>query len=378
MKNQVPTVLVVMGTRPEAIKMAPVVLAFRESPVPVRTLTLLTAQHREMADQVLALFHIRPDHDLDIMKPGQTLFETTANLLPGLERVYQEEKPDLVLVQGDTTTTFVGALAAYYLHIPVGHVEAGLRTQDKRNPFPEEINRRLTSSLTDLHFPPTETARRALLAEGVDDRSIHVTGNTVVDALFRVLDRGESDEKYLPSGPDRERRWIVVTSHRRENWGEPLESICAALIDLTERYPDIEVIYPVHPNPKVRGTTGTLLKGRERIHLIEPLDYVHFVHLMNASCILITDSGGVQEEAPSLGKPVLVIREKTERPEAVEAGTVRLIGTNRRRIVEEASRLLDSAEAYEAMSRQHNPYGDGKACPRIVEASLRWLKYERR
>ncbi|MBN1826794.1 MAG: UDP-N-acetylglucosamine 2-epimerase (non-hydrolyzing) [Candidatus Eisenbacteria bacterium] len=373
------TVAVVIGTRPEAIKMAPVVLSFRESDAPVRVVTVLTAQHREMSDEVLRLFRIEPDQDLNVMRPGQSLFETIARLLPGLERVYREEKPDLVLVQGDTTTTFVGGLAAYYLRVPVGHVEAGLRTRDKHNPFPEEINRRLTTVVADLHFAPTETARRALLAEGVPEKSIHVTGNTVIDALFRTLrETGEGGkEELLPAGLDRSRRWVLVTSHRRENWGAPLESICGALSDLTERYGDLEVIYPVHPNPNVRRTTDRLLRGRERIHLIEPLDYVRFVHLMNEAHLLITDSGGVQEEAPSLGKPVLVIREKTERPEAVEAGTVRLVGTDRERIVAEASRLLDSPEAYEAMARRHNPYGDGKACPRIVRAVTDWLSHER-
>ncbi|MFH1279709.1 MAG: UDP-N-acetylglucosamine 2-epimerase (non-hydrolyzing) [Candidatus Eisenbacteria bacterium] len=307
------------------------------------------------------------------MRPHQSLYETTARLLPGLEKVYRKEEPDLVLVQGDTTTTFVGALAAYYAGAAVGHVEAGLRTRDKRNPFPEEINRRLTSVLTDLHFPPTDRARRALLEEGATDGAIHVTGNTVIDALFWVLEHRGRDVP-LPEGVDPSKRWIVVTSHRRENWGEPLRGICFALRDLAERYPDTEIIYPVHPNPNVRSTTDELLRGRERIHLLEPLDYVRFVKLMEASRLLITDSGGVQEEAPSLGKPVLVIREKTERPEAVEAGTVRLVGTSRERIVEEASRLLDSDEEYAAMSRRHNPYGDGKACGRIADAIAAWWR----
>jgi len=370
--SDAPKVLVVIGTRPEAIKMAPLILELRGRAEPMRVVTVLTAQHREMADEVLDIFGIAPDHDLDIMRPNQSLFETTARLLPGLEKVYRSESPDLVLVQGDTTTTFVGALAAYYLHGAVGHVEAGLRTQDKRNPFPEEINRRLTSAITDLHFAPTETSRQALLTEGTDPSRIHVTGNTVIDALFLTLEKGRDEEAILPEGADRSKRWIVVTSHRRENWGEPLESICGALLDLVDRYPDVEVIYPVHPNPNVRRTTGDLLEGRDRIHLIEPLDYVRFVHLMNAAHLLITDSGGVQEEAPSLGKPVLVIREKTERPEAVEAGTVRLVGTDRERIVGEATRLLDSSEAYGAMARTHNPYGDGQACRRIGDAITAW------
>lgn len=353
--------------------MAPLVLELRARPEPARVATVLTAQHREMSDEVLALFGVVPDHDLDIMRPNQSLFETTARLLPGLESVYRREEPDLVLVQGDTTTTFVAALAAYYVNAAVGHVEAGLRTRDKRNPFPEEINRRLTTSLTDLHFPPTERARRALLAEGIDDASIHVTGNTVIDALFWTL-KHKGAGAALPKEADPSKRWIVVTSHRRENWGAPLVSICHALRDLVERYPDTEVVYPVHPNPNVRRTTDELLRGRERIHLVEPLDYVRFVRLMEASYLLITDSGGVQEEAPSLGKPVLVIREKTERPEAVEAGTVRLVGTARDTIVGEAAKLLDSPEEYAAMTKRHNPYGDGKACGRIADAIAAWWR----
>ncbi len=378
MSGHGPTVLVVIGTRPEAIKMAPLVLKLQDTPAIGKAVTLLTAQHREMSDEVLRLFHIQPDHDLDLMRPNQSLFATTSRLLPKLEKVYSEVRPDLVLVQGDTTSTFVGALSAYYLGIPVGHVEAGLRTRDKRNPFPEEINRRLTTAIADLHFAPTETAADALRREGVGEDAIHVTGNTVIDALFLVIRRTGEEEGPLPEGPDRSRRWVVVTSHRRENWGEPLEAICLDLRDLAERFPDVEVIYPVHPNPNVRETTGRLLAGRERIHLIEPLDYVRFVHLMNRAYLLITDSGGVQEEAPSLGKPVLVIRKKTERPEAVEAGTVRLIGTERGAIVEHASRLLESEEEYREMTRRHNPYGDGKACPRITDAIVRWWNDGRR
>ncbi len=350
--------------------MAPLVLALRKHADKLETITILTAQHRKMADDVLALFGIVPDHDLDIMTHGQSLFQTTARLITRLQEVYVREKPDMVLVQGDTTTTFVGALAAHYLRIPVGHVEAGLRTRDKHNPFPEEMNRRITSCLADLHFPPTDTARDALLAEGVDPATVHVTGNTVIDALFHVLGRKTDQDALLPDGPDPDRRWIVVTSHRRENWGPPLESICEALLELRDKYDDVEVVYPVHPNPRVRETTDILLKGKERITLIEPLDYLRFVHLMNAAHLLITDSGGVQEEAPSLGKPVLVIRRKTERPEAVTAGTVKLVGTEQADIVREASALLDSDSAYQKMTRRHNPYGDGRACPRIVQSIL--------
>jgi len=362
---------VVLGTRPEAIKLAPVILEL-EKRDDFDCITVLTAQHREMSDSVLRLFGITPTHDLDLMQPGQSLFDLSARLIAGLRPVYEEERPDVVIVQGDTTTTFIAALAAYYLRIPVAHVEAGLRTADKHNPFPEEINRRLTSNLADLHFAPTETAEKALLAEGVPAESIVVTGNTVIDALLHIIEKDPPSD-YLPTGLDPNRRWILVTSHRRENWGAPLESICHALRDLCECYDDIEIIYPVHPNPRVRETTSKLLAEVPNIHLIAPLEYLSFVHLMNAANFIITDSGGIQEEAPSLGKPVLVIREKTERPEAVEAGTVRLVGTSRERIVEQACELLDSEAAYNEMSRKHNPYGDGNACPRIADAILeRW------
>ena len=362
---------VVIGTRPEAIKLAPLILEL-EKRDDFDCITVLTAQHREMSDDVLRLFGIIPTHDLDLMQPGQSLFDLSARLITGLRPVYEEERPDVVIVQGDTTTTFIASLAAYYLGIPVAHVEAGLRTADKHNPFPEEINRRLTSNLADLHFAPTETSEKALLAERVPAESIVVTGNTVIDALLHIIDKAPPSD-YLPTGLDPNRRWILVTSHRRENWGAPLESICYALRDLCERYDDIEIIYPVHPNPRVLETTAKLLAEVPNIHLVAPLEYLSFVHLMNAANFIITDSGGIQEEAPSLGKPVLVIRDKTERPEAVEAGTVRLVGTSRERIVEQACELLDSEATYNEMSRKHNPYGDGKACPRIADAILeRW------
>lgn len=362
---------VVLGTRPEAVKLAPLILEL-EKRDDFDCITVLTAQHREMSDDVLRLFGIIPTHDLNLMQPGQSLFDLSARLITGLRPVYEEERPDVVIVQGDTTTTFIASLAAYYLRIPVAHVEAGLRTADKHNPFPEEINRRLTSSLADLHFAPTETSKKALLLEHVPAESIVVTGNTVIDALLHIIDKAPPSD-YLRAGLDPDRRWILVTSHRRDNWGAPLESICHALRDLCERYDDIEIIYPVHPNPRVRETTSKLLAEVPNIHLIAPLEYLSFVHLMNAANFIITDSGGIQEEAPSLGKPVLVIREKTERPEAVEAGTVRLVGTSRARIVEEACELLDSEVAYNEMSRKHNPYGDGNACPRIADAILeRW------
>jgi UDP-N-acetylglucosamine 2-epimerase (non-hydrolysing) len=362
---------VVLGTRPEAIKLAPLILEL-EKRDDFDCITVLTAQHREMSDDVLRLFGIIPTHDLNLMQPGQSLFDLSVRLITGLRPVYEEERPDVVIVQGDTTTTFIASLAAYYLRIPVVHVEAGLRTADKHNPFPEEINRRLTSDLADLHFAPTETSEKALLAERVPAESIVVTGNTVIDALLHIVEKAPPSH-YLPTGLDPDRRWILVTSHRRENWGAPLESICLALRDLCERYDDIEIIYPVHPNPRVLETTSKLLAEVPNIHLVAPLEYLSFVHLMNAAYFIITDSGGIQEEAPSLGKPVLVIRDKTERPEAVEAGTVRLVGTSRERIVEQATELLDSEATYNEMSRKHNPYGDGNACPRIADAILeRW------
>jgi len=360
-------VLCVIGTRPEAIKMAPVILALRERAERFRTRVVLTAQHREMSDQVLALFRIRPDHDLNLMKPEQTLFDTTAGLVKGLEGVYRAERPDLVLVQGDTTTTFVGALAAFYLGIRVGHVEAGLRTADKANPFPEEINRRLASHVADFHFAPTETARRALLAEGVSREAIWVTGNTVIDALMQTARALPKRALAGVPGLDPARRVVLVTAHRRENWGEPLEQICLALRDLARAFlADAQVVFPVHPNPKVRRVATRVLGREPNVLLLPPLEYRPFVALMQRSTLILTDSGGVQEEAPSLGKPVLVMRRKTERPEAVRAGTVRLVGTDRARIVAEAARLLTDARAYRAMARRKNPYGDGKAAGRIV------------
>lgn len=361
-------VLAVIGTRPEAIKMAPVVLALRERSDRFRTRVVLTAQHREMSDEVLALFRIKPAHDLDLMRPEQTLFATTAGLVTGLERVYRSEAPDIVLVQGDTTTTFVGALAAFYLGIRVGHIEAGLRTRDRANPFPEEINRRLTSHVADLHFAPTATARRALLAEGVSPDAIHVTGNTVIDALLWTARRLPRNALSKVAGLDSHRRIVLVTAHRRENWGEPLAEICRALRDLASAFRDeIQIVFPMHPNPKVRRTAQRLLGSVPNALLLPPLEYRPFVALMQRATLILTDSGGVQEEAPSLGKPVLVLRKKTERPEAVRAGTVRLVGTDRDRIVAETSRLLTDAAAYRTMARRKNPYGDGKACARIVK-----------
>lgn len=379
--------MLVFGTRPEAIKMAPLVKELQKYPEQFKTIVCVTAQHRQMLDQVLQLFDITPQYDLDIMKPGQDLFDVTCNVLQGLKPVLQQEQPDIVLVHGDTTTTMAAALAAYYCRIPVGHVEAGLRTHNKFAPFPEEINRTVAGALTDLHFAPTEAARQNLLREGVPAERIIVTGNTVIDALFLVLEKMkaagldkqiEADliaryptlHKIFPGlrSPVPGPRLILVTGHRRENFGAGFENICHALAEIADRYDDVEIIYPVHLNPNVQEPVNRILGNvhRQNIHLIEPLDYLPFVHLMNRAHLIITDSGGVQEEAPSLGKPVLVMRDTTERPEAVEAGTVRLVGTDRELIVAEASRLLDDGEAYRAMAQAHNPYGDGLACGRIM------------
>jgi UDP-N-acetylglucosamine 2-epimerase (non-hydrolysing) len=322
-----------------------------------------------MLDQVLTAFGVVPDYDLNVMLPGQTLFQSTSRILSALEPVLAAERPDLVLVQGDTTTTFCGALAAFYHGVPVGHVEAGLRTGDMRQPFPEEMNRVLTTRLAALHFAATEKAAGHLRAEGIPDSDIAVTGNTAIDAVLYVkdgLERGELRAPELP-GLDSRRRLIVVTAHRRESFGEGFERICAALAELARR-PDVQLVYPVHPNPNVQEPVKRHLAGVPNILLVKPLSYVPFVDLMRRAHLLITDSGGVQEEGPSLGKPILVLRDKTERPEAVEAGTVRLVGTDRRRIVEQANRLLDDRSAYQAMARVHNPYGDGCASDRIANA----------
>jgi len=364
----VKTVLSVFGTRPEAIKMAPVLkLLAREQGI--RSLVCVTAQHRAMLDQVLGLFSIRPDQDLDLMREGQTLTEVTTRALTELGPYLERVLPDLLLVQGDTTTTMAAALAAFYRRIPVAHIEAGLRTGDPCYPYPEEVNRRITSVLANHHFAPTERARKNLLAEGVATGAVTVTGNTVIDALLEVVAMKPSRAPRLPL---RGRRTLLVTAHRRENFGAPLLEIAAALRELAARYPDVDLVYPVHPNPNVEGPVRKELGGVAGIHLIAPLDYKAFADLMADSFLILTDSGGIQEESPSLGKPVLVLRDETERPEAVEAGTVRLVGPHRDAIVAEAARLLDSPEAYKAMARAANPYGDGKAAPRIV-AKLREL-----
>ncbi|MES2878577.1 MAG: UDP-N-acetylglucosamine 2-epimerase (non-hydrolyzing) [Pseudomonadota bacterium] len=371
-------ILIIFGTRPEAIKMAPVVKSFQAAWPQFQTVVCVTAQHREMLDQVLKLFDIIPDHDLNIMKPGQDLFDITCNILTGLKKVLDVVRPDLILVHGDTTTTLAASLAAYYARIPVGHVEAGLRTGNKYAPFPEEVNRKLTGAIADLHFAPTETARANLLREGVDPASIHVTGNTVIDALLSVIQRLEVNPALktaldqMFSFLDAQKRLILVTGHRRENFGEGFENICNALADIATRAPDVEVLYPVHLNPNVRTPVTEILASRRlvNVHLIEPVDYLPFVYLMNRAHLIITDSGGVQEEAPSLGKPVLVMRDTTERPEAVTAGTVRLVGTSREAIVKETLNLLRNSDDYLTMSRAHNPYGDGHAVERIIQTVL--------
>lgn len=368
-------VMLVFGTRPEAIKMAPLVKGLQARAGEIQTVVCVTAQHREMLDQVLKLFDIVPEHDLNIMKPGQDLFDITGNILAGLKSVLQQEQPDLVLVHGDTTTTLAASLAAFYARVPVGHVEAGLRTGNKQAPFPEEMNRRLTSAIADIHFAPTSASRENLLREGIAADTIHVTGNTVIDALLVVVEKMRNDKQaqadfaqrfaFLEPG----RRLILVTGHRRENFGEGFQNICLALADIAAEHPDVQVLYPVHLNPNVRQPVNDILaaRGLANVHLIDPVDYLPFVYLMDRAHIIVTDSGGIQEEAPSLGKPVLVMRDTTERPEAVEAGTVKLVGTSRETIVAEVRRLLTDEQAYATMSRAHNPYGDGKASEKIID-----------
>ncbi|MBW5894699.1 non-hydrolyzing UDP-N-acetylglucosamine 2-epimerase [Pectobacterium polaris] len=366
-------VLTVFGTRPEAIKMAPLVHALAQDGA-FESRICVTAQHREMLDQVLRLFDITPDYDLDIMRPGQGLSEISCRILSGLEPVMAEFKPDLVLVHGDTTTTLATSLAAFYQRIPVGHVEAGLRTGNLYSPWPEEANRKLTGHLAMYHFAPTENSRQNLLREHLSDRHIFVTGNTVIDALFWVRDRilGDAalrrslDEKY--AFLDDNKKLILVTGHRRESFGGGFERICSALADIARRHPEVQIVYPVHLNPNVSEPVNRILSGIDNVMLIAPQDYLPFVYLMNRSYMILTDSGGIQEEAPSLGKPVLVMRDTTERPEAIEAGTVKLVGTEVTSIVDAVSMLLTDEEAYQAMSRAHNPYGDGQACQRIVDA----------
>ena len=367
--------LCIFGTRPEAIKMAPLVLALAADER-FEAKVCVTGQHREMLDQVLGLFSITPDYDLKIMKPGQDLTDVTTAILQGLKAVLNEFKPDIVLVHGDTATTFAASLAAYYQQIPVAHVEAGLRTGNLYSPWPEEGNRKLTGALAKLNFAPTETSRDNLLREGVRPASIVVTGNTVIDALLDVVKRLDLDSHLLAqaSAPaaflNPGRKMILVTGHRRESFGDGFERICQALMEVAQQHPEVDIVYPVHLNPNVREPVNRLLNGINNIYLIAPLDYLPFVHMMTRAHIILTDSGGIQEEAPSLGKPVLVMRDTTERPEAVSAGTVKLVGTHTADIVRELNRLLVDTTAYRDMSYAHNPYGDGNACQRILEALI--------
>jgi UDP-N-acetylglucosamine 2-epimerase (non-hydrolysing) len=359
---------VIFGTRPEAIKLAPLIRRMADKPDRFQPITIATAQHREMLDQVLELFSIKPDHDLSILRPRQTLAEITASAISGLDSVLSKEKPDFVVVQGDTTTTFAGALSAFYHKIPVAHVEAGLRTQDKANPFPEEINRRMTSVIADVHCAPTEKAFQNLLAEGIGSDRVWLTGNTVIDALKDVASwNRKCDYPVLKRVAAENLRMLFVTSHRRENQGEPQEEICRALIELVKIFRGILVVFPVHLSPAVRDTVLPRLKDQDRIVLLDPIDYLATIQFMKHSYLVLTDSGGIQEEAPSLGKPVLVLRTTTERQEGILAGTARLVGTNAARIVDEASNLLCSSESYRKMSHATNPYGDGRACERILQ-----------
>ncbi len=368
-------ILLVFGTRPEAIKMAPLVKAFQEQNQDFQTKVCVTAQHREMLDQVLSLFEIQTDFDLNVMQPNQDLYDITSNILIGMKTVFQNFRPDFIFVHGDTTTTFAVSLAAFYEKILVGHIEAGLRTGNLYSPWPEEANRKLTSQLTCYHFAPTAQSQDNLLKENVAPDKIIVTGNTVIDALLLMKNKLETDHDFRDNvhhaikqkGFDpQEAEFILVTGHRRENFGQGFIDICSALKTIALERPNINIVYPVHLNPNVRKPVNELLTGVKNVFLIEPLEYEAFIYLMSLSKLIITDSGGVQEEAPSLGKPVLVMRDTTERPEAVDAGTVKLVGTNPQRIISETNTLLDDPQAYEIMAKAHNPYGDGKACVRIV------------
>ena len=372
-------ILIVFGTRPEAIKMAPLVKAFEKHTDTFETKVCVTAQHREMLDQVLDLFEITPDYDLDIMKPGQDLYDVTSNVLLGMKTVLTDFKPDIVFVHGDTSTTFAASLASFYQQIKVGHIEAGLRTGDIYSPWPEEANRQLTTQITAYHFAPTSTSKENLLKENVSPKSIEVTGNTVIDALFLALEKIKSSKELeseiissinilLPKNCQlpQNRKMILVTGHRRENHGQGFINICTALKEIAETNPHVDIVYPVHLNPNVQKPVKELLSDISNVHLIEPLQYEQFIYMMDKSTFIITDSGGVQEEAPSLGKPVLVMRDTTERPEALDAGTVKLVGTNTELIINEAQKLLNDHEEYEQMSKASNPYGDGHACEKVV------------
>ncbi|WP_418139337.1 non-hydrolyzing UDP-N-acetylglucosamine 2-epimerase [Oceanimonas smirnovii] len=368
-------VLTVFGTRPEAIKMAPLALQLAADER-FNAKVCVTAQHREMLDQVLDLFELKPDFDLNLMKPGQDLTDVTTGILQGMKGVFAEFKPDIVLVHGDTATTFAATLAAYYQQIPVGHVEAGLRTGNIYSPWPEEGNRKLTGALAEKHFAPTSNSQQNLLNEGINANCIYVTGNTVIDALLEVIKKLDTNQPLAAelaerfSFLDANKKMVLVTGHRRESFGGGFERICQALANTAKQHPDVQIVYPVHLNPNVREPVNRLLSEVNNIHLIEPQDYLPFVYLMNRSHIILTDSGGIQEEAPSLGKPVLVMRDTTERPEAVAAGTVKLVGTDTNVITEALNTLLTDKAAYQQMSFAHNPYGDGKACQRIMDALL--------
>lgn len=369
--------MTVFGTRPEAIKMCPLVLEMQKYPDFIEPIVAVTAQHREMLDQVLQLFAIKPDYDLNIMTAGQTLYDVTGRALAGLKDVLAEAQPDMVLVHGDTTTTFVGALASFYAQIPVGHVEAGLRTGNKFSPYPEEMNRKLTGAIADIHFAPTSTSKNNLLKENIDPAAIVVTGNTVIDALQTTV---KADYRFTDSGLQKAlaggKRLILVTTHRRENLGEPMRHVYQALRKVLENHPDVEAIFPVHKNPKVREIVDEELGKLAQVHLIEPLDYEPFANLMAKVDIVLTDSGGIQEEAPALGKPVLVLRDTTERPEAVDAGTVKLVGTAYDDVLRETSLLLDDSKYYQSMAESANPYGDGRACERIIRKILHENGYD--
>ncbi len=362
-------ILIVFGTRPEAIKLAPVINKLKEREKDFKAIICVTAQHREMLDQVLSIFNIKPDYDLDIMKDNQNLFDITTKVLVGLKSVLEEANPDLVMVQGDTTTAFIAGLVAFYLKIPVAHVEAGLRTYNKYNPFPEDMNRHLLSAIADYHFAPTEWSKTNLIKEHIPKERIWVTGNTVIDALLEIIKRQKTDKpnNIISKFDVQSSKLILVTGHRRESFGEGFENICQALREIAQKRSDIIIVYPVHLNPNVRQPVNKILKNIANVVLIEPIDYEPFVSLMNRSYLILTDSGGIQEEAPSLGKPVLVMRNTTERPEGVEAGVVKLVGTVKDSIVENVFELLDNKDIYEGMSKKANPYGDGKAAERIAD-----------
>lgn len=369
-ENKIKKVLVVFGTRPEAIKMAPLIRQLKRYPARFKVSVCVTAQHRRMLDQMLNLFQIRPDYDLDIMRNNQSLFEITAKGLIGIKRVLKTEKSDLVMVQGDTTTTFAASLAAFYLKVPVGHIEAGLRTYDKLRPFPEEINRRLTSQLADFHFVHTEQTRENLLREGIAKERIFLTGNTVIDALFyalRLIKNTKKFERKFSFLTLKAKKLILVTAHRRESFGKPLSSICQALKKISKRNKDTLIVYPVHPNPNVKNTANRVLRGLERVYLVPPLDYLSFVYLMSKSYLVLTDSGGIQEEAISLKKPILVTRDKTERPEGIIAGATKIVGSKAPGIIKNTEELLNNKKTYKAMLKISNPYGDGKAAAKITK-----------